>query len=698
MSLSRLARRAKLGLGRLRRRLKPRESSEALSLVLSAIAVGVVVGLAAVAFDALVHALGDLVARLRREYGPLRGLLIAVLSPAVGGLLITPIVLRIAPDVRGSGIPAVMLAVSNFGGRVAKRIALWRPIASTLSIGSGASLGTEGPVVQMGASIASLMADGLKLSDERRRNLVAVAAASGVAATFNAPIAGVLFALEVILGQFGNRYFASVVIGAVSASAVSQAFLGRDPAFAVAGGYTFSGAELPLYFLLGLLAAAVSIAFIRLVVLGEDSFDHLSHPGRRLRLSPWLRPAFGGLLVGLLGVLMPEVLGRGYETTGSILKGEVTAAAFLLALAVMKMVATSISLGSWGSGGIFAPVLMIGAAFGAAFGNLAALLSPEVVRSPNAYALVGMGAVFSGVTRAPMSSITMIFELAGDYTLILPLLLAAVVATLVADLFHRESLYQIMLSRKGLSLLRAREQDVLQTVTVGEVMRRDIPRLPPDATLGDLTEAVLRSSHQGFVLTDPEDPHLLRAIVTLTDAERARQAGASLDTPLLAIAQHQVHCATPDEPISEVLERFVRYDIGRMPVVASRDSRRLIGFVRRSDLARAYYQAIERQRQLEATADAVRLRVLTGQEIVEVKVRRHSRLAGKTLREAQLPRESIVVAVRRQGKTLFPHGDTRLEVGDVVVANVAPGFGEQFKALWGPKRVAPTAPHEEGAT
>ncbi len=665
----------------MRRLFRRLPSSETLSLILSAVLIGVLTGFSAVAFDRLVHTMGTFVHYARVNLGVVGGPLATVLIPTLGGLLVTPIVVRLSPDSRGSGIPSVMLAVSNMGGRVAGRTALWRPLATTLSIGTGASLGTEGPVVQLGAAIASKVSSILRFNDERRRTLVAVAAAGGIAATFNAPIAGVLFALEVILGKFGNRHFASVVIGAVMASAISREILGPDPAFAVPLYELNSLYELPLYVLLGVVCAFASVGFIRLVVGGEDLFNRLS-------VSPWLRPALGGLLVGLIALVLPQVLGRGYDTTGAILggrpifEGGEVGVVLLLVLALVKALATSVSLASWGSGGIFAPVLLIGAALGGAFGELAAYLFPAVVAQPGAFALVGMGAVFAGTTRSPMSTIVMIFELSGGYPLILPLLLAAVMATLIADAVDPESIYQVILSRKGLSLLRSRESDLLQTVSVREFMEEDIPTLRTDDTIKNLRDALANSHHHGFVLTSPDDPEHIASIVTLSDVERARREGIEPQSPLRVIAHKTVHCALPDEPISDVLERMARLDIGRMPVVDPRDRRRAIGFVRQSNLARAYYQAVQRHRQLEEEEEARRLRDLTGQEIVEVRVRSQCPLVGKTLKEARLPQESIVVAIRRSGQTIFPHGDTKLEPGDTVVANVAPGFSPEFRSYF----------------
>ena len=656
-------------------RLGGAASSETLSLVASAVAIGVLAGFAAVAFFYLVDGTGEGVHWLRERVGWLPAALVTLLTPALGGLLVAPIVARWSPDVRGSGVPHVVVAVTAFGGRVSRGLLLWRPIATALSVGSGASLGAEGPVVQMGASLASLWSRWFRLNDERRRNLVAVAAAGGIAATFNAPIAGVLFALEEILGKFEGRYFSLVVIGSVSATAVSRTFLGQEPAFPVPADYKLNSPfELPLYLLLGVMAAGLGVVVIRAMVGSDDLFN-------RMKVSPWLRPAIGGLVVGAIAVFLPEVLGRGYATTGAVLNEQLTAPLLLAALTIGKLVATSASIGSWGSGGVLAPVLMIGATFGALFGEAMQIAVPQLPIQPGAYALVGMAALFAGVTRAAMSSIVMVFELSGSYEMILPLLLGAVIATLVADVIQPGSYYELMVARRGLSLVPMHEVDLLQSVRVEEVMDRDVPRVFAEETVQGLTDHVLTSHHHGFVVVPKADPERMVGIVTLTDLERARQGECPPTTTLLEICQRNVHSADPGEPASAVLERMGRLGIGRMPVVRSDAPDRPIAFVRQGDLARAYYMALNRERTQKQVHAKLRLRELTGQEIVEVRVRAGTRLSGMSLREARLPQESIVVAIRRDGRTVFPHGDTTLEPGDTIVANVAPGFGPQFREL-----------------
>ena len=672
MPTDRFTRRRRLLTERLSRVLNLRESRETTTLIASAIVIGLLAGLAAVGFDLTVDFMERWIRDFEAAGGTIIGSLTALIIPLIGALAVTPILLYWAPDVRGSGIPHVMFAVSNLGGRMAKRIIFWRPIASAIAVGTGAPLGTEGPVVQLTAAIASFSGSALRLGEERRRSLIAVAAAAGISATFNAPIAGMLFALEVILGQFGSRYVASVVIGSVTASVVSRGFLGPAPAFAVPDYVLRSPLELPFYFVLSILAAFIGVGVLRLVSNADDLFNYL-------RVYPWLRPALGGLVVGAIGLVMPGVLGRGFEVTGSILQGEQMAVLALVALAFAKALAMSVSLAAWHPGGILSPLLLIGAAVGAAFARVSVGLFPEMPLQPGAFALVGMAAVFSGAARAPMSTILLAFEMSGDYQLILPLLLATVVSALVSETIQPESLYHVMLSRRGLSLMRQRTSDLLQTVRVKEEMEAQTSTLASDESIATAEDLMAQGEHTSFLLVDPNDRQRLVGILTLADLERARTEGVPETTPVAEIATSEVDVVLEEDPISEALERMAEQGHSRLPVVDSRERMTLRGIVRQGDVARAYYRALQRERVLEQAGERRRLRDLTGQEIVELRVPRSSPLAGKSLREAALPQWCVIVAIRRRGRTLFPHGEARLEAGDRVVANVAPGRADEFR-------------------
>jgi CIC family chloride channel protein len=377
-----------------------------------------------------------------------------VIAPALGGLLVGPLIYFFAREAKGHGVPEVMEAVALRGGRIRPVVAIVKSIASSLSIGTGGSVGREGPIVQIGSTIGSTVGQAMKMSDDRVRNLVACGAAGGVAATFNAPIAGVIFALEVILGNFSVKAFGTVVIASVTASVVGRAAFGDVPAFHVPE-YTLNSLwEFPLYLVVGIAAAVVGALYTRAIYGFEDLFE------RWKAVPEWSKAAFGGLLLGGTALAygavpglgfdrVPQVYGVGYETIESGLLGN-QVMLVMLALAGLKILATSLTIGSGGSGGVFAPSLFIGSMLGGSLGLLFAQLVPGVPGPPGAYALVGMGAVFAGSTHASMTAVLIIFEMTGDYKIILPLMLAVVTATLLSGvLLKGETIYTLKLTRRG---------------------------------------------------------------------------------------------------------------------------------------------------------------------------------------------------------------------------------------------------------
>ncbi len=317
------------------------------------------------------------------------------------------------------------------------------------------------------------MGQAFNFSDDRIRSLVACGAAGGIAATFNAPIAGAIFAIEVILGRFHTLYFGAVVISAVVADVIAQAFTSEVRAFDVPEYVLVSPWELIFYAFLGALAAVLSVGFSRGLYLMEDLWG-------RLRMAEWIKPAIGGLLLGTLGILsfqvdgFPRIFGVGYNSISDALLGHLTLKV-ALALLMLKMLSTWLTLGSGGSGGVFAPSLFMGSMLGVSFGNLVNTTFPSIAGPPGAYALVGMAAFFSGAAHAPVTAILILFEMTGDYGIILPLMLATVVSTLVSSVLSKDSIYTLKLTRRGVNLDQGRDVDVLETVSVGEIMSTDVP-------------------------------------------------------------------------------------------------------------------------------------------------------------------------------------------------------------------------------
>ena len=405
-----------------------------------------------------------------------------VLAPVVGGLIYGPLVQRYAREARGHGVPEVMVAVAQRGGRIPGKVAAVKAIASAVTIGSGGSVGREGPIVQIGSALGSWIGSRARVSESRLRTLVACGAASGIAATFNAPIAGVFFALELILRDFTAEAFGVVVLAAVVSSVIGRAMMGDAPFMTLPEFSVDHASAYLLFAVLGVLGGLVGIAFTKILYRIEDLCDQVWHGPE------WARPVVGGLLLGLLLLAVPQMYGVGYPVLESGVKGEY-AVAVLLGLLVAKILATSLTIGIGGSGGVFAPSLFIGGMLGAAFGATAHQLLPGVAGQAGAFALVGMGAVFAGAARAPITAVLILFELTGEYTIILPLMLAIVLATTVSRAMSKDSVYTLKLRRRGIEIDTRPVDPRLTDQSVGDVM--EPPGDPVDPTLS-LTEASRR--------------------------------------------------------------------------------------------------------------------------------------------------------------------------------------------------------------
>ncbi|MFQ5467999.1 MAG: chloride channel protein, partial [Kiloniellaceae bacterium] len=383
--------------------------TEHMYMVLVSVAIGLLGGLGAVGLRFFIRFVNS-VAWRQGEYtlDYLRGLpwWWKLAAPAAGGLIVGFIIHYVSREAKGHGVPEVMEAVALRGGRIRPRVVLAKLFASGISIGSGGSVGREGPIVQIGSALGSVIGQWLKLDERRLRTLVGCGAAAGIAGAFNAPVAGALFAVEIILGDFGVSQFSPIVISSVAATVVSRHFLGDFPAFTVPTYSLVNPNELLGYVLLGVLAAAVAVAFIRVLYAGEDFFEKI-----RLHAAP--KALVGGLFVGAIGIWAPGVFGVGYEAINDALSNSATWH-YMLLLVGLKIIAVSITIGSGGSGGIFAPSLFIGAMLGGALGTVMHGIWPASTAAAGAYALVGMGAVVAGATHAPITAILIIFELTND--------------------------------------------------------------------------------------------------------------------------------------------------------------------------------------------------------------------------------------------------------------------------------------------
>jgi len=561
-------------------------SADATFLMIYSVAVGLGAGLGAVGFRWLLGALTGLFFGQGERLLGFMGSAYVIVIPALGGLIIGPIINRFARETKGHGVPEVMLAVAAYHGKIRPRIVVIKTLVSAICIGSGGSVGREGPIVQIGSALGSSIGQAFKLTEEKTKVLLACGAAGGIAATFNAPMAGFFFALEVILREYGSRFLSAVVLSSVTATVVSRFFLGNYPAFKVPPYQLRNLWEFPLYVGLGLLAAVTAIAFIKILYRFEDWFD-------RLKMDENFKPAVGGLALGCLGLFFPQIFGVGYESIELALYGKIAAATVLL-LVPVKLLATSITLGSGGSGGVFAPSLFIGAMLGEGYGIITGALFPSVPFPSGAAALVGMGAVFSGAAQAPISAILILFEMTGNYQIILPLMITCTLSTFLVRQVQRESIYTMKLIRRGIDINKPRVEDLLASITVGDAMITDVVALNEQSTIGEASATAHTTGHLRFPVIDGSGD-----LVGLISAQAIRTAAAGGKEALLVrqcMQPDPVSCV-PRESLRMILDKLSGENSGLIPVVNGDGSRRLEGILTRKSIIEAYSRLVARKQQ-----------------------------------------------------------------------------------------------------
>ncbi len=595
------------------------------------------------------------------------------------GLLVAWWIARtFAPEVAGDGVPAATEALLVRGGYIRGRVVPLKLLATTSTVGFGGSAGREGPIVHIGAAVGSWVSRRFNMGEDQVRSLVAAGAGAGIGATFNAPIAGMLFALEVILVSFAPRHMSSVVIASVTAAITAQSIVGEAAGLS-SGSYSLrSFAELPLYGLLALVVVVVGFFFLRTI----DSLEGFAH--RHAGRLGWLRPILAGLMVAALIFVEPALFGTGQEVTNSLLLQEQVAAItgiggelwwVLMLLALGKAVATSLTIASGASGGAFMPSLFMGAAVGTGFARLAETFwTGGTQLQSGAYAVVGMAAMFAVVGRAPLTAILIVFEVTGarDYGLILPLMLAATLATFLAERYMKDSVYTLALKRKGIRLTRTAEVDILDTVSVGSVMAEPPFVASPDQLVTEAERLFARHRSHGVPVVDGED---LVGMLTISDVHRAE---ADEETTVAQVMTPRPVTVEPDTPVSRALERMAALGVGRLPVVAADDPRRLVGVFRREEAVQAYHEA------LTTTTDHHMQRLRLSQRThpdagyYDFRVPLGSIADGRLVREVSWPEGSTLVSIQRNREVLVPHGDSLLLAGDVLTAFGTPASRQRM--------------------
>jgi CIC family chloride channel protein len=601
-----------------------------------------------------------------------------VIPPAVGGLLVGPLVYLLAREAKGHGIPEVMNAVSNKGGKIRRRVMMVKTLASALTIGTGGSVGREGPIVQIGAGLGSTIGRLFGFDGNRLILLLGCGAAAGMAATFNAPIAGVIVAIEIIIGSASVSVFSPLVVASVMGTIVARIMFGDEPAFLNVPEYALvSPVELAFYVVLGVLAGIVATTFIKGICWIEDLWE-------KVPLPEWSTPVIGGAIVGGMALVFPQILGVGYETIDVALQGK--GVLWVLAtLIFLKILAAGMTLGSGGSGGVFAPALFVGACLGGAFGMGLEQVFPGQTAHSGAYALVGMGAVLAGATHAPITAIIMLFELTSNYTIILPLMLSCIISVVLASRLMSTSIFTTRLVKQGVRLRASSETEIMRNTKVRRILRPLPETLRPGAPLKEVLERVLNGpTNYQYVIDEKGTPlgvislDRLKTVFAEQDLDEALLVAADvMDAPIRG-------AVILDDTLDVAMSHLSRLDLERLPVVNKEG--KLVGNITRHDMVVFFEYEILKDKNLgikfipeDRSKDPGFIEVPEDHLVDQVEITQF--LDGQTIRQLDL-RATVGLNVmgirlhRPEGiRRVAPDPDMKLVKGDVLII-----MGEQ-KAL-----------------
>ena len=514
-----------------------------------------------------------------------------IVTPVIGGIIVGFMAKYGSPKIKGHGIPEAMEAVLTNRSRIEPRVAILKPISAAIAIGTGGPFGAEGPIIQTGGAIGSLVGQVLHTTASERKVLLACGAAAGMSATFNTPIAGVILAIELLLFEFKSRSFIPLVVASTLATAVHVRLLGGGPMFSVRPVDFGIPRALPFYLLLGVICGFAAVGFSKALYWVEDQFE-------KLPIDELWWPAIGALGLGIIGYFVPRVLGVGYDTIGDILNANL-ALKLLLVVMVAKAVALVISLGSGTSGGLLAPMFMSSAALGGAYALVIDRLYPNAQLAAGAFALVAMGAVFGAASRATFTFIIFAFEITRDYNSVLPLMLVSVIADGIAMLLMpKSSIMTEKLARRGMLIHTDYETDVLQQVSVSEMMDRELPTISSDMSVGELAERIARrdptvSRHDGLLILDVNGN--LEGVITRSDILRAFEKDSEGKMRVLDAGTRQVVVTYPDELLHDAAAKMLRHNIGRLPVVERSEPTRVAGYLGRQGIMAARLRRLDEE-------------------------------------------------------------------------------------------------------
>ncbi len=647
-------------MGRLRATFRQIANSRGHTAFLAAaLVIGFIVGLAVVLLVILVEAASEASAWVHENVGS-HDVAFFLTIPA-GLLLAWTIAQRFSKNVESGGVTETISAVGLRAGYLSTRTILPKIASTAVTLGGGASGGREGPIVMIGAAIGSSLSRYTRFSEDRIRSLVAAGAGAGIGATFDAPIAGMLFAMEVILGNLAIRHLNAVVVASVVAAVTTHTLVGEEQILSSPGGSFEDPRELLLYLVLGLLAVAAGLLFVRILTWVAELKERYKYPD-------WTRPLAAGVVIAGIGLIDDRALGTGQSFLSGLMRISSPDATDLVLwslplLVLFKMVTNALTRSGGGSAGTFMPSLFIGGILGTA---LVLAVEPFWFTDlqPGSYAMVGMAATFAAVARAPLTSIIMVFEITGNYALVLPLMLAASLASFIADRINPDSVYTMPLTKAGVHLVQNEDVDLLDTVTVGEVMTVLDDTLYPNMTISEAARFLDESRHHGMPVVEKDGS--LAGVLTLIDVALAE--GDPDQTLVKDAMTDRPITVTPTMPVSSALARMAALGVGRLPVVDDVDPTRLVGMFRRNSVVAAYHHALGAVTDRHLYRQRLRQRVQPGATFYEVPVPPASAAAGKRVRDLEWPEEAVLVSIRRDDSVIIPHGDTVLRVSDTITA------------------------------
>ncbi len=511
-----------------------------------------------------------------------------IIIPAIGGVFVGLLTHYLAKETKGHGVPEVITAVTLHGGKIRPIVAGVKALASAISIGSGGSAGKEGPIIQIGSAVGSTVAQKLGLTPYQTKVLVTCGAAGGIAAIFNTPIAGVLFGIELILREVKLRSLTAIIVSAVFATITAQVLLNY---LGVEATYIFflpqytlkTPVEILFYILLGLVAGLVAILFTKSLYGVENIFERIKSP-------EFVKPAIGGLFVGVIGLVFflsvgnPYVFGIGFDTMSLLFEGQIVFAA-IFALIFLKIIATSLTLGSGGSGGVFTPALFIGSMTGGAFGTVIHKIFPTITATYEAYAIVGMAAVFAGGSNAILTAIVLVFEMTGNYMIILPVMLACVVSTSFYRFYMEDTIYTVKLRHQGIIIEHEMDVNQMKTIKVKNIMKTDVETVPKELALLKLSEKIINTGHMAFPVVQGQNN--LIGIVTHSDFDKIDESD-HVRLKVEDVMTEELITAQPDDTLEDVLVKIGDEELSHFPVVDPENPNKLVGFFTKGDIIRAY--------------------------------------------------------------------------------------------------------------